>query len=248
MENSAGCLAASCKDAGRSQAVDTSNDVCQVRRADQLIVVTLPAHIEESNAGRIREELLSVISRGAGELIVDMTATLSCDYAGQDAVARACHRAVASGWQLRLVITAQIVRRGFRLSGLDQLIPVYPTLQAATAASAATPLAYLPRKDKTIAETRRRDDVACLVRATGQELLDQIVTSLFRTGMNLQAALGIADEAASQHITEALQRLEETIGDIRSHLFAAHGDDTQVGAGIARRLADDRPPEHPSFG
>ena len=163
-------------------------------------------------------------------------------------MARACHRAVASGTQLRLVITAQIVRRGFRLSGLDQLIPVYPTVQAATAACAATPRAYLPGKDKIIAETRRRDDAACPVRATGQELLDQIVTSLFRAGMNLQAALGIPGEAASQHITEALRRLEDTIGDIRSHLFAAHGEDTEVGAGFARGLADDRPPERPSFG
>jgi anti-sigma B factor antagonist len=247
MRNSAGCLAASCEDADRSQAVGTSNDVCQVRRTDQLTVVTLPGHIEESNAGRIREELLSVIGRGVGELIVDMTATLSCDYAGQDAVARACHRAVASGTQLRLAITAQIVRRGFRLSGLDQLIPVYPTVQAA-AACAATTRAYLPGKDKIIAETRRRDDATGPVRATGQELLDQIATSLFRAGMNLEAALGIPEKSASQHITEALRSLEDTIGDIRSHLFAAHGEDTEVGAGFARGLADDRPPEHPSFG
>ena len=226
MRNSAGCLAASCEDAGRSQAAGTSNDACPVRQADQLTVVTLPAHIEESNAGRIREQLLSVLGRGAGELIVDMTATVLCDYAGQDAVARACHRAVASGTQLRLVITAQIVRRGFRLSGLDQLIPVYPTLQAATAASAATPRAYLPRKDTTIDETRRRDDTAGPVRAADSDLLDQIVGSLFSAGMNLQAAVGVPGEAASPHITEALLHLEDTIGDIRSHLFAAHGDDT----------------------
>jgi len=52
-------------------------------------VVTLPEHIDVSNAGQIREELLSVINRGAIALIVDMTATASCDHAGAEAMVRA---------------------------------------------------------------------------------------------------------------------------------------------------------------
>ena len=97
-------------------------------------VVTLPDHIDTSNAGLILEELLSVINRGATDLIADMTATVSCDYAGADAVVRAYQRAVVSGTQLRLVVTAQIVRRVLGINGLDRLIPVYPSLEAATAA------------------------------------------------------------------------------------------------------------------
>ena len=73
-------------------------------------VVSLPEHIDVSNAGQIREELLSVINRGAAVLIADMTATVSCDNAGADAVARAFQRAVVSGTQLRLVVTAPVVR------------------------------------------------------------------------------------------------------------------------------------------
>jgi hypothetical protein len=45
-------------------------------------VVALPEHIGISNAGQVREELLSLINRGATTLIADMTATLSCDQAG----------------------------------------------------------------------------------------------------------------------------------------------------------------------
>ena len=57
-------------------------------------LVALPEHIDVSNErGQIREELLSVINRGAEALIADMTATLSCDHAGVDAVARAYQRA-----------------------------------------------------------------------------------------------------------------------------------------------------------
>jgi anti-sigma B factor antagonist len=108
-------------------------------------VVTLPGHIDASNAGQVSEQLLSVINRGATELIADMTATASCDHAGADAVVRVYQRAAANGTQLRLVITAQIVRRVLSLNGLDRVIPVYPSLEAATAAAVpATVIAFTP--------------------------------------------------------------------------------------------------------
>jgi anti-sigma B factor antagonist len=102
-------------------------------------VVALPEHIDVSNVGQIREELLWVINRGAAALIADMTATLSCDQSGADAVMRAYQRALASGTQLRLVVAAQIVRRMFDVYGLAQLVSVYPSLEAATAAGTPAP-------------------------------------------------------------------------------------------------------------
>jgi len=54
-----------------------------------------PAHVGESIAGQIREELLWVINRGAIELVIDMTGTASCDNEGAAAVARAHQRAAA---------------------------------------------------------------------------------------------------------------------------------------------------------
>jgi anti-anti-sigma factor len=103
-------------------------------------IVTLPEQIDVTNAGQIREELLLVINQGAAALIADMTATVSCDHAGADAVVRAYRRAVVNGIQLRLVVTAQIVRRVLSINGLDRLIPIYPCLEAAVAAGAPTPV------------------------------------------------------------------------------------------------------------
>ena len=100
-------------------------------------IVTFPEHVDVSNAGQIRDELLSAINRGARALIADMTATASCDHAGADAVVRAHQRAAASGTQLRLVVTAQIVRRLLNITGLDRLISIYPSLEAATIAGGA---------------------------------------------------------------------------------------------------------------
>ena len=109
---------------------------CPVQWTGRQAVVMLPEHIDVSNADQIRELLLSVINRGAAALIIDMTATASCDHAGADAVAHAYQRAVASGTQLRLVVTARIVQRVLSINGLDQLISIYPNLGAATAAGA----------------------------------------------------------------------------------------------------------------
>jgi anti-anti-sigma factor len=109
-------------------------DLYPVKWAGGQAVVTLPEHIGISNAGQVREELLSVINRGATTLIADMTATISCDHAGLDAVTRAWQRAAVSGTELRLVVTAQIVARVLSLRGLDRLVSVYPSLEAAAAA------------------------------------------------------------------------------------------------------------------
>ncbi len=111
------------------------DDVYPVQWAGSQAVVALPDHVDVSNAGHIREELLSVINRGATSLIADMTATISCDHSGAEALVRAYQRALAAGTELRLVVAAQIVRRVLSSSGLDRLVSVYPFLEAATAAA-----------------------------------------------------------------------------------------------------------------
>jgi hypothetical protein len=50
--------------------------------------VALPEHAGQSNAAQVSEESLSVINCGADALIVDLTATISGDYAGADALLR----------------------------------------------------------------------------------------------------------------------------------------------------------------
>jgi anti-anti-sigma factor len=349
-------------------------DPYPVRWIGSRATVTLPEHIDMSNADQIREELLSVINRGATELIVDLAPTVSCDHAGADAVARAYQRGVVSGTQLRLVVSAPIVRRVLSISGLDRLISIYPSLEAAIAAEA--PAAVVPpvprpgqaetaaqaplrgagrarrqrpagprktgitpavlwrlidalndgvaladddgmlalvnrraeemfgykhgeligqpveslipadlraahrghraayaqapaarpmgagarlvglRKDgatfpveislspvptatshltlaviRDVTATRRRDDLADFARAAaaaeqrhrGRDLLDRVVSSLSLVGMSLQAAIEQPTDVAQQRIREALQRLDDTISEIRGHVFADRG-------------------------
>jgi PAS domain S-box-containing protein len=124
-------------------------DFYPVRWADGQAVVALPEHIGASNAGQVRDALLTVINLGATTLIADMTATMSCDHAGADAVVRAWQRTVSSGTELRLVVTAGSVSRVLGLRGLDRQVSVYPSLEAATAAR-------LPAAAAVLAATRPR--------------------------------------------------------------------------------------------
>ena len=97
-------------------------------------VVAFPEHVDMSNAAQIREQLLAVFDRGAAVVIADMSATAWCDYVGVDAVARACQQATVRRAELRLVATSPAVRRLLAAEGLDRLVPVYSSLEAAIAA------------------------------------------------------------------------------------------------------------------
>ena len=97
-------------------------------------VVAFPEHVDMSNAAQIREQLLAVFDRGAVVVIADMSATAWCDYVGVDAVARACQRAAVCRAELRLVVTARAVRRLLAAEGLDRLVPVYSSVEAAITA------------------------------------------------------------------------------------------------------------------
>ncbi len=108
-----------------------------IRRAGQNAVITLPAEIDATNAEQIRQALESAASHDAAVLIIDMSQTTFCDSAGVNAIIAAHHQATAAGTQLRLV--APPLMRILTLVGVDQLVPIYPTLEAALAGTAAVP-------------------------------------------------------------------------------------------------------------
>jgi anti-sigma B factor antagonist len=104
----------------------------KLQRIGQHGVVTVPTEIDVTNADEIRQALLSAASHDVAVLIIDMSETTFCDSAGVQAIIAAYRQATATGTELRLVATA--VLRILTLVGVDQLIPIYPTLEAALAA------------------------------------------------------------------------------------------------------------------
>lgn len=54
-----------------------------------------------------------------------------------------------------------------------------------------------------------------------QELLDRVASHLFEVGVSLQAAVDLPSDVARDHIERAIVRLDQTIHEIRDHVFAA---------------------------
>lgn len=96
-------------------------------------VVRLPAEIDLTIADDMREALLSLLNQGALGLVVDMTATTFCDSAGITALVRARRRADATGAMMRVAASSTPVLRVFTLVGIDRLIDIHPTVDAAKA-------------------------------------------------------------------------------------------------------------------
>jgi anti-anti-sigma factor len=98
-------------------------------------VVVLPAELDYSNADQAGRELAAALASGASVVIADLTATTFCDSPGARMLWLAHNRAVEKRVGLRLVVTSAAVRRVLEIMELDDLLRIYPTLDAALAAA-----------------------------------------------------------------------------------------------------------------
>jgi anti-anti-sigma regulatory factor len=86
----------------------------ELRRIGQHGVVTVPAEVDVTNTDEVRR------------------ATTFCDSTGVQAIIATYRQTAATGTELRLVATETL--RILTVIGVDQLIPIYPDLNAALVA------------------------------------------------------------------------------------------------------------------
>jgi anti-anti-sigma factor len=168
------------------------DDLFPVEWTGRHATVSFPGRIDISNAGQLQDRLQAVISRGAALLIADMSGTASCDHAAVEVVARACQRAAINGTQVRLVVTAPVVRRVLSLEGLDRLVGIYPSVEAATAAGRVSgdPGPGSPQAAETLAtETPEGDWSGRISPAVLWNLLDALGDGLLLAGADGKIAL-----------------------------------------------------------
>jgi anti-anti-sigma factor len=178
-------------------------------------VVTFPEHVDASNVGQIREQLLGVVNRGARVLIADMGGTVSCDYGGADALARTHQRANVNGTQLRVVVAAPGVRRVLEVSGLDRLVSIYPDLETATAPALAVVLPFTRGLGQAAGDGRARPE-----RAQGAPRIPPVAAVtpavLWNLVDSLADGIALADDGGVLALTN--RRLEEMFGYERGEL------------------------------
>ena len=100
-------------------------------------VVAAPAELDITNAEGLRSALLRAAEAGPGTLVVDMTQTRFCDSSGLHALVAAHKSARAEGREVLLVIPGAAVLRVFAITGMDQVIPNFASLDEALAEVAA---------------------------------------------------------------------------------------------------------------
>jgi anti-sigma B factor antagonist len=93
-------------------------------------VVTMPGEVTYDNAADVHEQLTTAMVPRIATVIVDFTATTFCDTAAIREVVVSHRLADTNGIELRLVVPSSL-RRIFTLTGLDPLLPIYPTLSTA---------------------------------------------------------------------------------------------------------------------
>jgi anti-sigma B factor antagonist len=95
-------------------------------------VITPPDEIDLNNAVQLQAELDAALDRGIATLVVDLSGTTFCDSAGSAALVRTQIRASNMNADMRLVIVGEsFLRRVFEINGVDQILRIYASLDAA---------------------------------------------------------------------------------------------------------------------
>lgn len=102
---------------------------------DGLAVVTTPEEIDISNAGLLRDALLSATASGQPVIVVDMSGTEFCDSTGLNVLVRALAQAAEVGSELRLVMGGTGLQRVLAVTGVAGMFRVYETLGKALEAA-----------------------------------------------------------------------------------------------------------------
>jgi anti-sigma B factor antagonist len=138
-----------------------------VRYRDTVIngvpVVATPAEIDITNADGLRVALFKAAATRPGTIVVDMTRTQFCDSSGLYTLIAAHKRARADDRELLLVLSGAAVLRVFAITGMDEVIPNFTSLdEALTAAAAIAEDGSCPGKEAdALAEQQPIQRAAC---------------------------------------------------------------------------------------
>ena len=117
-----------------SAAAETSTAPQQgVHWSGRHVVVTMPAAMDITNAPGVSDLLAAVIGESPEVITADMSATVFCDSAGVQALARAHELAAANDGELRLALGDSPAARVIQLIGLDQIVPLHHDVQQSLA-------------------------------------------------------------------------------------------------------------------
>ena len=99
-------------------------------------VVEVHGEVDVYTAPMLRERLIELIRGGARSLVVDLSQVDFLDSTGLGELVGALKRLRTAGGVLVLVCPKESLLKIFRITALDQVFPLYDTVEAATAGAA----------------------------------------------------------------------------------------------------------------
>ena len=100
-------------------------------------VIRLVGGVDVSAAARLRDALLRLITDTSEKVLVDLTDVPFLDSTGLGVLVSRLKQQRLDGGDLALVIPSERLLRNFRITGLDRVFHIHPTVAAAVAADHA---------------------------------------------------------------------------------------------------------------
>lgn len=102
------------------------------RAAGDVTVVDVVGEVDLSSAPGLSDQLAALFDAGRRLVLVDLTEVTFLDSTGLGTLVAGRNRAEEVGGRLPLVATGDRVLKLFRITGLDEVFEIYPSLDAAT--------------------------------------------------------------------------------------------------------------------
>jgi len=96
-------------------------------------VLQVGGEVDVYTAPRLRERLVELVDGGARKVVVDLGRVEFLDSTGLGVLVGAHKRLRAAGGSLALVCAREPLLKIFRITALDQVFPLYDSVDAATA-------------------------------------------------------------------------------------------------------------------
>ena len=105
---------------------------------DATYFISLAGEVDLYTAPEFKQELLSAIADGAGDVIVDFSDTTFIDSTTLGVLVGGVKRLRAQDGRLSLVCSDRNIRKIFEITGLDRVFTIYPTRDEALAKTGAS--------------------------------------------------------------------------------------------------------------
>jgi len=107
-------------------------------------VLEVGGEVDVYTAPRLRERLIELVEGGARHVVVDLGRVDFLDSTGLGVLVGALKRLRSAGGSFGLVCTKEPLLKIFRITALDQVFPLYETVEAAVAGSSGSSTGAAP--------------------------------------------------------------------------------------------------------